>query len=315
MLKNGNGIVWPNGKRIAVIVTIDFVGELLRYSLLGQEETGFSDCSRGRYAQHEGLKRVLDMLERANQKATFFVAGHMADEYAEYVKDVINAGHELGCCGYDYTQMVGVHPEYFALDLAKGRYALDNVLAACDKEQKDFGYRAAFGSLSEESLSILDKEGYLYDSSFCDCDWAYIHKNRAIVELPQECGIDDFSYFYFSYADKLTITDNNPCSYVYSAWKDYFDELAEEGDKIFVLKLHPQLIGRASRVRMVEQLINYMREADAWITTANEVAKYVKDYYAKHKAPDDYPCMTVDEVLEAVNRPELRPDFWKGGEN
>ena len=67
--------------------------------------------------------------------------------------------------------------------------------------------------------------------------------------------------------------------YVYGIWRDNFDELAEEGDKVFVLKLHPQLIGRASRVRMLERFIEYMRQQGAWLATCREVAQYVKDYY------------------------------------
>ena len=64
-------------------------------------------------------------------------------------------------------------------------------------------------------------------------------------------------------------------------WKDNFDELANEGDKIFVLKLHPQLIGRSSRVRMLERFIAYMKANGAWLASCEEVARYVKDFYAK----------------------------------
>ena len=60
-----------------------------------------------------------------------------------------------------------------------------------------------------------------------------------------------------------------------------FDELANEGDKIFVLKLHPQLIGRSSRVRMLERFIAYMKANGAWLASCEEVARYVKDFYAK----------------------------------
>ena len=41
------------------------------------------------------------------------------------------------------------------------------------------------------------------------------------------------------------------------------------------LKLHPQLIGRSSRIRMLERLVLYMRQNGAWITGCEEVARYV----------------------------------------
>lgn len=40
-LKNGDGIKWPHGKRIAVLLTFDFDAEYLRYSVTGQSTLGF----------------------------------------------------------------------------------------------------------------------------------------------------------------------------------------------------------------------------------------------------------------------------------
>ena len=40
-------MVWPDGKRIAVMVTFDFDAELLRKSVIGKRTIGFSDTSRG----------------------------------------------------------------------------------------------------------------------------------------------------------------------------------------------------------------------------------------------------------------------------
>ena len=56
--------------------------------------------------------------------------------------------------------------------------------------------------------------------------------------------------------------------------KDEFDSLAAEGRMInFVL--HPQFIGRASRVNMLSELIGYMLSHGAWIDTNRAVAEYV----------------------------------------
>ena len=52
-LKNGDGMVWPDGKRIAVMVTFDFDAELLRKSVIGKRTIGFSDTSRGQYGPDE----------------------------------------------------------------------------------------------------------------------------------------------------------------------------------------------------------------------------------------------------------------------
>lgn len=57
-------------------------------------------------------------------------------------------------------------------------------------------------------------------------------------------------------------------------WKDEFDSLAAEGRMInFVL--HPQFIGRASRVNMLNDLIGYMLARGAWMDTNYNVASYL----------------------------------------
>ena len=43
-------------------------------------------------------------------------------------------------------------------------------------------------------------------------------------------------------------------------WKAEFDGLYAEGDgRVYVLTLHPQIIGRPSRMAMLEDLIGHMR--------------------------------------------------------
>lgn len=275
-LKNGDGMVWPFGKRIAVMVTFDFDAELLRKSVIGKRKIGFSDTSRGKYGPDEGLARCLDMLKRQNLHTTFFVPGRIAECYPEQVKAIAAAGHELAYHGYLHEATVDMPASEEEENMAKSEALLEAVSG-----QKVVGYRGPLDLLPNCALPLMAKRGYLYGSTLKDCDWAYLHEDYPIVELPTEPTLDDFSWFYFSYADEATITCSYPVNYVYDIWKDNFDELASEGDKVFVLKLHPQLIGRSSRVRMLERFIAYMKANGAWLATCAEVAEYVKEFYAK----------------------------------
>lgn len=275
-LKNGDGMVWPNGKRIAVMVTFDFDAELLRKSVIGKRKIGFSDTSRGQYGPDEGLKRCLDMLARQNLHTTFFVPGRIAEVYPDKVKAIADAGHELAYHGYLHEAAVDMPAAEEEANMAKSEALLEAISG-----KKVVGYRGPLDLLPNCALELMAKRDYVYGSTLKDCDWAYIHENYPIVELPTEPTLDDFSWFYFSYADEATITCSYPVDYVYDVWKDNFDELANEGDKVFVLKLHPQLIGRSSRVRMLERFIAYMKANGAWFATCVEVAEYVKAFYAK----------------------------------
>lgn len=284
-LKNGDGIRWPDGKRIAVVLSFDFDAEFLRYSVIGKKSIGFSDYSRGRYGPDEGLKRCLDMLKRQHIRTTFFVPGAVAKKYEEKVRTIAADGHELAYHGYEHDADVLTPLAQEEENMARSEALLEKISG-----QKVMGHRGPLDTIPECGFKLMQKRRYLYDSTLKDCDWAYIpedcDKETPVVELPTDVAIDDFSYFYFSYADEHTITCSYPADYVYDMWKDYFDELAAEGDKIMVLKLHPQLIGRVSRIRMLERLVLYMRQNGAWISSCKEVAQYVLDDYKKRKGAD-----------------------------
>ncbi len=275
-LKNGDGMRWPEGKRIAVMVTFDFDAELLRKSVIGKREIGFSDTSRGQYGPDEGLARCLAMLKRQDLRTTFFVPGRIAELYPEKVQQIAADGHELAYHGYMHEATVDMPAAEEETNMAKSEELLSQFSG-----KKPVGYRGPLDLLPNCALQLMQKRGYLYCSTLKDCDWAYIHEEYPIVELPTEPTLDDFSWFYFSYADEATITCSYPVEYVYDVWKDNFDELANEGDKVMVLKLHPQLIGRSSRVRMLERFIAYMKANGAWLASCEEVANYVKAFYAK----------------------------------
>lgn len=279
-LKNGDGIVWPFGKRIALMITFDFDAELLRYSVIGKESTGFADLSRGKYGPDEGLQRCLDMLERQALRTTFFVPGRIAELYPDHVARIAKAGHELAYHGYAHDNRVGIPLEEEEDNMAKSEALLSKFSG-----NKIIGYRGPLDVMQTCSLELLQKRGYLYGSTMKDCDWAYLHEECAeetpIVELPTEPTFDDFSFYYFSYADNATITCCYPSQYVYDIWQDNFDELASENDKVMVLKLHPQLIGRSSRIRMAERFLAYARANGAWVASCEEVARYVLDFYQK----------------------------------
>ena len=54
-----------------------------------------SMISRGEFGV-VAAKRILDLLERYNIKATWFVPGHTADTFPEAVAEVNAHGHEIG---------------------------------------------------------------------------------------------------------------------------------------------------------------------------------------------------------------------------
>lgn len=281
---NGPAFSWPDGKRIAVMVTFDYDAEFLRMSRAKSKGTsiGFTDFSRGQYGPHEGLARCLDMLDTMNIKSTFFVPGAVIETYRDTVEEIHRRGHELACHGYQHEASPELTREEMEEILDKSESLLFDITG-----KKPAGHRAPESVLQDFMPELLAKRGYLYSSSMKDCDWAYLWekdgKELPLVELPNDITMDDFTYYYFTFSDPA-VRCMYPNREVYGNWKQEFDALALEGNKIFILKLHPQMIGRASRIGMVGELIAYMQDHGAWIATCEEVARYVQQQNGGNKA-------------------------------
>lgn len=281
---NGPAFSWPDGKRIAVMVTFDYDAEFLRISRAKSKGTsiGFTDFSRGQYGPHEGLARCLDMLDTMNIKSTFFVPGAVIETYRDTVEEIHRRGHELACHGYWHESDPELSRDEMIKILDKSEALLSEITG-----KKPVGHRAPESVLQDFMPELLTERGYLYSSSMKDCDWAYLwekdQKELPLVELPNDITMDDFTYYYFTFSDPA-VRCMYPNREVLGNWKQEFDGLALEGNKIFILKLHPQMIGRASRIGMVGEFIAYMQNHGAWITTCEDVARYVQKQNGGNRA-------------------------------
>lgn len=272
-INGGEGITWPDNKRIAVMLTFDFDAECLQYSYFKTTDIPFADLSRGRYGPEEGLQRCLDVLAANRVKATFFVPGYVAEHYEQRVRGIVAAGHELGYHGYHHESVPGISREEELKNMEKAEALLTKLYG-----KKLLGHRGPNSLLYPFSINLIQERGYIYSSSMKTCDWAYIYEREGqkipVVELPGDCTLDDYSYYFYSlrHPNRINLANDR---LVREIWQDEFDGLAAEGDKILCLKLHPQLIGRASRSRMLSGLIAYMKDNGAWIATCEDVARYV----------------------------------------
>jgi len=108
--------------------------------------------------------KALDLLDRFNIKATFFVMGWVADRHPEIVREVARRGHEIASRGlYQRRRKRRMTPDEFREDLRRTREAVE--LASGTKV---YGFRAARRWTNASDLWMLDvlaEEGYAYDSS------------------------------------------------------------------------------------------------------------------------------------------------------
>lgn len=111
----------------------------------------------------ENTRRVLDLLSRRGVRATFFVLGWVAERHPRIVREILAAGHEVGCHSYGHRCIWRLSPAEFRADTRRARAAIENA-GGCAV----LGYRAPSFSIVDRSLwaiRILAEEGFVYDSS------------------------------------------------------------------------------------------------------------------------------------------------------
>lgn len=107
--------------------------------------------------------RTLDLLDKHNIKATFFILGWIADQFPDIVRMVSDRGHEVASKGYYHRSIRQMTPSEFREDLAHSRAALESVTG-----KRVLGYRVAHEWFKPEdcwALDVLAEEGFAYDSS------------------------------------------------------------------------------------------------------------------------------------------------------
>ncbi len=108
------------------------------------------------------IDRTLGLLESMQVRATFFTLGWVARKQPSLVKQIAQAGHEIGCHGWDHTPLERMDSDAFRLDLARSRAALEDLLGFSVT-----AYRAPRWSMGRRCwpYSILAEAGFKISSS------------------------------------------------------------------------------------------------------------------------------------------------------
>ena len=262
---------WPSGARVAVGLSFDFDNETpsLRDGL-----TSPALMAQGEYGARAGLPRILGLLDEYNIPATFFIPAISAKLHPQSVKAIVEKKrHEIGIHGW-------IHERNSLLAEADERDLMRRSIEALTAMigRKPVGLRTPSWDLSPWTMKLVREFGLLYDSSLMADDRPYelMIEGAAtgVVELPVEWIADDFPYFGM---DRLTtLRPYTTPEQVLTIWRAEFDKAYEEGT-VFILTMHPHVIGHRSRVAMLEKLIQHMRaRAGVWVATHGEIARFVK---------------------------------------
>jgi len=137
------------------------------------------------------------MLSDAGRTATFFVLGEVAECLPRRVREIAEAGHEIGSHGYLHLRAMDRSPRAFAADLRRSKALLEDLVG-----EPVLGFRApewSLRSLGNARLPLVAEAGFLYDSSLAPCafsgsptnprfasrlDWRNEGQSRQLLEFP-----------------------------------------------------------------------------------------------------------------------------------
>ncbi len=265
--KDLNPKSWPNGTRVAVLLSFDVDNETVAW---WDGEPTISDLSRGEYGSRVALRRVIDLLEKYDVPASFFIPAlslHLAPQMADEIKRLPR--HEFAVHGWIHERNTRVPPD------KEREMVINSINMLTDLTgEKPVGYRAPSWNFSAATPQIIKEMNFLYESSMMSDDRPYElvinGEPSGIVELPVEWILDDAPLLNpkgNSYANPRQLLE---------VLKDEFDVAYQEGT-MFLMTMHPHISGHRSRIVALEELIMHMKSKEGvWFATHKEAAEYVK---------------------------------------
>jgi peptidoglycan-N-acetylglucosamine deacetylase len=257
---------WPQASDVAVCLTFDVDAEAPWLALSRAYESRLSTLSEGRYGVVRAMPRILDLLERHQVTATFYVPGSIAARYPDCVRSIGAAGHEIGHHGHRHLRSHEIEASVQRAEVEQGLEALEPLIGRPPR-----GYRSPGWELTPETFALLIDHGFAYDSSCMGDDRPYLETldGTELLELPVHWSLDDWPYYGWRVDEGGNLF--SPSTWFESWWAEFESALAER--RLVTYTMHPEVVGRGHRLLALDRLIGEMKaRADVWFASHADVA-------------------------------------------
>ncbi len=256
-------------------------------------QRGLRTLSRGEFAEL-ATPPLLDIFKHYGIVTSWYIPGATALQYPRSVELVAQAGHEIANHTYGHEDIGALPVEQMRQSLERTNDILERIT-----EQRPTGARLSGADLGDGTvLKVMAEMGFDYDSSLLGgyrAHWApsphtidadgLIQRGVPLdmVELPFVWILTDFSQFEFHYGPPQYRALLLNARQVEEVWKDEIDDLIKrQPDGFLMFALHPQVIGRGSRLSMLERVIEYGLEKRCRFITAAQLSQ---EFRAAQKQP------------------------------
>lgn len=130
----------------------------------------------------KGLARLIGILKKNKLKAIFFVTSDYLEKYAGMFRNLRKKGYEIALHGFE-------HERWDILSKTEKKAILERAIKTYKKilGKRPKGFRAPQFSADFELLELLEKKGFVYDSSIVQCpiSQAIFFPSRLFLYLKQ----------------------------------------------------------------------------------------------------------------------------------
>ncbi len=283
---------WPNGKRVAVIITFnletwDLVkdtdqpyyagGPPILPNVLPGNIPDYPNYTWREYGQRVGIWRMFDAMDKFDVKPSCTTNAVTIERRTEMIDAAIERDCEI--LGHNYEQ--GELLTDFADQPDKEREIILRTL----KAYENYVGRKAKGWLSSSlrgtlnTASVLAEQGCTFYCDIMNDDQPFMINtdNGPIVSIPYTNEINDFT---------LVTRRGHTTDEVSAIYREELKVLYEEGEqtgRIMNIGLHPHVSGRAYRNRSLIEFLEYAKTLDdVWWTTREEIAAWYLDNHESH---------------------------------
>lgn len=247
-------------------------------------QRGLRTLSRGEFAEL-ATPPLLEIFKRYGIVTSWYIPGATALQYPKSVEAVGAAGHEIANHTYGHEDIGALPVDQMRHSLQRTNDILERITG-----QRPVGARLSGADLGDGTvLKVMADMGFDYDSSLLGgyrALWApsphtidadgLIQRGAPLgmVELPFVWILTDFSQFEFHYGPPQYRALLLNARHVEEVWKDEIDDLIKrDPDGFLMFALHPQVIGRGSRLSMLERVIGYAQDKRCRFVTAAQLAR------------------------------------------
>lgn len=250
--------------RHIVCLTFDFDA---MSGFIARGMTSPSALSRGEFGADVATPRLLELLARYGIPASWYIPGHTLATYPEACARVVEAGHEIGHHGWTHVAPAALSCEQEEEGLERANEQIRKLTG-----QRARGYRSPSWDLSPNSVALLLKHGFRYDSSMMGNDYtpyrvrqgdiisldaaARFGAATALIEMPVSWTLDDYPHFEFVRTQTAVLQGLMNADSVLGNWVNDFVYLKDHLDwGVITYTFHPFVIGRGHRMVVLEKLI------------------------------------------------------------